>query len=304
MMWLLARSSSFVVMLVHVQTQALLLLGDRGSRRALAVQAGSRDDVGAQRRALEAQFGKTPADPKKTMEFLRRKGLVGDPAAAARQMDGIVDEAGAVADLVEREAIERCRSTLEDGVAVDDGSLVLDDMSSPFPRASRAGSWTASSDQVMGGLSTGIHERAVVADARGDARPANRLAGRVTTANNGGFISMSLDLGRLDASSYAGVRVVVRSPTTESYSLHLRTPECARVFSSYRSQFDASPAWSTVDIPWVAFRGHGPGATERPLDTTQLMRASLLAIGRDFDGDLAVADVRLFKAAREAADQT
>ena len=251
-----------------------------------ATRLAASDDVSASRRELEARFGTgKPADPSKTMAFLKSKGLVGSDRGPA--VVSVVDEAGAVAELVEQDALKSFASSLEARVA----DVVVDDMSAAYPLASNGNSWRPGCDQVMGGLSVvTAHGRETVGG-----RAALVLRGRVTTANNGGFVSLGLDVD-VDASAYSGVRLTVRAGADdETYGLHLRTPDCARVFSSYRSRFAASAAWSTVDLPWAAFEGNGPGAAETPLDPARLRRLSLLGIGRDFDADLAVADIRLYR---------
>ena len=251
-----------------------------------ATRLAASDDVSASRRELEARFGTgKPADPSKTMAFLKSKGLVGSDRGPA--VVSVVDEAGAVAELVEQDALKSFASSLEARVA----DVVVDDMSAAYPLASNGNSWRPGCDQVMGGLSVvTAHGRETVGG-----RAALVLRGRVTTANNGGFVSLGLDVD-VDASAYSGVRLTVRAGADdETYGLHLRTPDCARVFSSYRSHFAASAAWSTVDLPWAAFEGNGPGAAETPLDPARLRRLSLLGIGRDFDADLAVADIRFYR---------
>ena len=251
-----------------------------------ATRLAASDDVSASRRELEARFGTgKPADPSKTMAFLKSKGLVGSDRGPA--VVSVVDEAGAVAELVEQDALKSFASSLEARVA----DVVVDDMSAAYPLASNGNSWRPGCDQVMGGLSVvTAHGRETVGG-----RAALVLRGRVTTANNGGFVSLGLDVD-VDASAYSGVRLTVRAGANdETYGLHLRTPDCARVFSSYRSRFAASTAWSTVDLPWEAFAGNGPGAAETPLDPARLRRLSLLGIGRDFDADLAVADIRFYR---------
>ena len=135
------------------------------------------------------------------------------------------------------------------------------------------------------------------ADAAG--RRANVLRGRVSTANNGGFVSMGLDLAPdgalVDARDWDGVELTVRCPRAEEYNVHLRTPDCARVFSSYRASFATAAEWRAVRVPWAAFRGNGPGAAEVALDVSRLRRISLLGIGREFDAELALADLRFYK---------
>lgn len=129
------------------------------------------------------------------------------------------------------------------------------------------------------------------------------LRGKVSTANNGGFVQISLDLANsippgapVDASAFSGVELDVFCPRGESYNVHLRTPDCVAFPSAYRATFKTKALdFTTVRLPWSAFVGHGPGAAETPLDTTQLRRLGVLGFGRDFDAELAVAGVRFFK---------
>ena len=224
-------------------------------------------------------------DPKlnrraKTMDFLRSKG---PPTAAADEL-----------------ALLRLRQSERDDEAPMSSSCaaggVIDDLGEAFPLASGTGStWTTSTDRVMGGISDGSAVRELV-----DGRTANVLRGAVRTANNGGFVQMGLDLapvpgGTVDARSWAGIELTVHCPKGERYNLHLRTPDCARVFSSYRALFETGPEWSTVRLPWTAFVGNGPGASEKPLDISRLRRLGLLGIGREFDAELALGNLRFYK---------
>lgn len=52
--------------------------------------------------------------------------------------------------------------------------------------------------------------------------------------------------------------------------------------------------FTTVRLPFECFVGYGPGADDEPLDTAQLRRLGILAIGRDFIAELAVSSVRFY----------
>ncbi len=169
-------------------------------------------------------------------------------------------------------------------------SMIIDD----FARddlVSRLGTpWRGFSDQVMGGIS-----QEVMALDDIDGRRGLRLTGEVRLENNGGFIQMALDLAEagapFDASPYSGLRLLVHG-NGESYGAHLRTTDLDRPWQSYRADFMAPPAWTAVELP---FRNFQPYRTERPLDLRRLRRLGLVAIGRAFHADLAVAEVALYR---------
>ena len=69
-----------------------------------------------------------------------------------------------------------------------------------------------------------------------------------------------------------------------------------RPFSSYRATFavPTNREWCTIRLPWERFRGHGPGATEHPFDPACLVRAGIVAIGREMDVELGIAGLRFY----------
>jgi Complex I intermediate-associated protein 30 (CIA30) len=156
---------------------------------------------------------------------------------------------------------------------------------------SRAGTrWEGASDRVMGGIS---HEVLALEEHAG--RFWLRLTGRVRLENDGGFVQMGIDLapsgGPVDLSAFAGVRLLVRG-NGEAYGCHLRTGACRRPWQSYRAAFAAPPKPAVVELPFAGFQPH---RVEAPLDPATLRRLSLVAIGRAFDADLAVAEVRFYR---------
>jgi hypothetical protein len=138
----------------------------------------------------------------------------------------------------------------------------------------------------MGGIS-----RAIVALEDREGRRLLRLTGRVRLENDGGFFQIGLDLapsgGPLDLAAYRGVRLLVRG-NREAYGCHLRTTACRRPWQSYRAAFVAPPTATTINLPFAAFAPH---RVDAPLDPSHLRRLSLIALGRAFDADLAVAEV-------------
>lgn len=149
--------------------------------------------------------------------------------------------------------------------------------------------WHGFSDRVMGGMSDaefGIGEVA--------GRRCMRLAGRVTREGGGGFIQMALDLGTrkspFDASAYAGVEWLVHG-NDEDYNCHVRTADCGWYDESYRATIRLASTWQRVRLPWTDLVPNG----ELPrLDTSRLERIALLGWMREFQADVAVAELALY----------
>lgn len=171
---------------------------------------------------------------------------------------------------------------------------IIDDLRLDPPMAVTGNGWTLISDRVMGGVSAGRMSREIVAG-----RDAIRMTGNVSLDNNGGFLQVALDLGdtggEVDARRWDGIRLEVFG-NGEVYNFHLRTSDLRRPWESYRQSFRAPPEWMTVSLPFVSFAPH---RTERPLNLARLRRIGIVAIGRAFEADIAIADIRFY-----AADET
>ena len=169
-------------------------------------------------------------------------------------------------------------------------TTIIDDLSRPFPVAANGARWALITDGVMGGVSRGVLRRETVAG-----RPALRMTGDVSLANNGGFVQMALDLAPpgevFDARGWAGLALEVRG-NGESYGLHLRSDAVTRPWQSWRQGFSAPPDWAELRLPFTGFTPH---RIDTPLDIGRLRRLGLVAIGRAFVADLAVAGLRLYR---------
>jgi hypothetical protein len=167
-------------------------------------------------------------------------------------------------------------------------ALILDDRSHADLSAATGTSWRGFSDRVMGGISQATVQATVI-----EGRRCVRLTGHVRLENNGGFIQMALDLcpdGVLDASAYTGLWLLVRG-NRERYNVHLRTPDTRRPWQSYRADFVTDQIWRRIELPFTGFQPH---RLRIPLNTTRLRRLGLVAIGRDFHADLALAELGLY----------
>jgi hypothetical protein len=175
-------------------------------------------------------------------------------------------------------------------VEAQSGDMLIDDFSLQDFYSKLGTQWRGVSDKVMGGISEAYVTNDVM-----DGRRCLRLSGAVHLENNGGFIQAVLDLApsgaTLNASDYTGVRLIARG-NGELYSVHLRTADNVRPWQSYRANFTAGPDWETVDLPFASFT---PYRLETPFNVALLRRIGLVAIGRAFHADLAVAQVDLYR---------
>lgn len=166
---------------------------------------------------------------------------------------------------------------------------IIDDLSRDFPKAAIGTRWELLSDRVMGGVSSGRIAREIVSG-----RKAIRMQGDVSLANNGGFIQMALDLdpmgAAVDCHAFAGIAIEVAG-NGESYGLHLRSADLTRPWQSFRQVFEAREDWRELRLP---FSGFVPHRTDALLDLTRIRRLGLVAIGRAFTADLALAAIRLY----------
>ncbi|MCC5975109.1 MAG: CIA30 family protein [Rubellimicrobium sp.] len=167
--------------------------------------------------------------------------------------------------------------------------MIVDDRSLPGAETPLGTRWELLTDGVMGGVSQGRLAPEVI-----DGRPCLRLTGEVRLENNGGFVQMALDLrpdgGAVDLSGFAGVALTARG-NDQGYALHLRTADLTRPWQSYRHGFVSSSAWTAHRLPFDSLVAH---RTDAPFDAGRVRRIGLVAIGRAFRADLALADLRFY----------
>jgi hypothetical protein len=147
--------------------------------------------------------------------------------------------------------------------------------------------WAYFSDQVMGGVSEG---RAAFEQSGG--QTVLRLTGKVSTANNGGFIQARTKLeGPLPANA-TGVVLSVRG-NDQPYFVHLRTTRTLLPWQFYQATFNATATWSEVRIPFTAFTPYG-SFLGKTFNTTSVRSIAIVAFGRDHTADLSVRAVGFY----------
>ena len=165
----------------------------------------------------------------------------------------------------------------------------IDDRTSGDMTATAGNAWYFVADGVMGGVSDGRLTPGSV-----DNRPCLQLQGDVRLENNGGFIQAALvvpDEVLKVIGDYTGVSLEVMG-NSERYNLHLRTSDLWRPWQSYRASFIADPRWRQIRIPFADFEAY---RTDRHFRPDRLVRIGLVAIGREFQADLCLGDLRFYR---------
>jgi hypothetical protein len=166
---------------------------------------------------------------------------------------------------------------------------IIDDRSNNDVTSNLGTNWQLVTDNVMGGLSQGE----LTLD-NYKARNCLRMRGNVTTENNGGFVQIALSLsdqGVFDASDYTGIEIEVAG-NNELYNIHFRTAELWFPWQSYRSSFTAGSDWQTYRIAFSELEKY---KTFHKFAQDEIKRIGLVAIGREFQADLCLADIRFYR---------
>lgn len=150
-----------------------------------------------------------------------------------------------------------------------------------------SGQWRYFADTVMGGVSQGnaSFEQTPMG-------PAIRLAGTVSTANNGGFIQARTVIPRGAAIGAQGVRLLV-SGNGEAYVVNLRTTSTRLPWHFYQASFEAGPDWTEVLLPFAGFKPSSD-VLRRRLRPNSITTLSVAAYGKDYEADIRVVEVGFY----------
>jgi hypothetical protein len=169
-------------------------------------------------------------------------------------------------------------------------TLLIDDFSGEQGTSVVGTKWRLFTDRVMGGVSDAASSLETI-----EGRRCLRLRGRVSLENNGGFIQVALPLAQegrpFDASEFKGIRVWVRG-NGKTYHIHLRTAQTRLPWHYFSAAFDSSALWRPVDLPFDGFK---PENQQAKLDTRGLERIAVVAIGEEFEADVAVSRLEFYR---------
>ncbi|HEY9039638.1 MAG TPA: CIA30 family protein [Roseovarius sp.] len=144
--------------------------------------------------------------------------------------------------------------------------------------------WEFISDQVMGGISTGL---VILRQANG--QTVLNLQGSVSTANNGGFIQARLKLPARLPQTAQGLELRVKG-NGQTYYIHARTGGTILPWNFYQAPFDAAPEWTTLRIPFERFEAQGMLLRDQ-LGADAITSIAVVAYGRDHTADITVGSI-------------
>ena len=150
--------------------------------------------------------------------------------------------------------------------------------------------WEYVADRVMGGVSNGRMYHEIY-----NGHMASVLRGNVSLDNNGGFIQIAFDLrsdgAGFDASGWDGIAFETCG-NNERYDVRFRTEKLTCPWQSFRTDFVAKSQWRSHKVPFETLEAH---KTDACFDPAHLRRIGILAIGREFQADVAIAGMRLYR---------
>ena len=147
--------------------------------------------------------------------------------------------------------------------------------------------WRFFTDGVTGGVSSGQ-----VTLLEEDGETYAHMTGRVSTANNGGFIQMRMELPDGTAEDATGVWLIVRG-NEQRYFLHLRTSGTVLPWQFYQAGFEVTGNWGEVRLPFDAFTRSGRLLRAVP-QAESLRSNAVVAYGRDHEAGIDVREVSFY----------
>ena len=154
------------------------------------------------------------------------------------------------------------------------------------PNKSR--NWSFFTDGVMGGVSSG---KAFFGKSGSDNFV--RLQGRVSTANNGGFIQIRHSLAKYLDNDIKGISIKVRG-NGEEYYVFIRTTSTLLPWQFYNASFKTSKNWKVVKINLQAFQPSS-NFLRKTIKSSSIKSIGIVAYGRDHDAKVDISEIYFFK---------
>ncbi len=154
------------------------------------------------------------------------------------------------------------------------------------PNKSR--SWSFFTDGVMGGVSSG---KAFISKSGSDHFV--RLEGKVSTANNGGFIQIRHSLKKSLEKDIRGISLKVRG-NGERYYVFIRTTSTLLPWQFYNASFKTSKKWKVIKINLGTFQ---PSSSflRKTINSSSIKSIGIVAYGRDHNAKVDISEIHFFK---------
>ena len=149
--------------------------------------------------------------------------------------------------------------------------------------------WEFISDSVMGGISSG--ELKIIND---ENILYYKLLGRVSTANNGGFIQFRSKI-KLNENYFSGLEIEYKNKgKNDNYFIHLTTSMTVFPWQYYKSKLQLNKEWSVIKVPLNSFKKSN-FYQPRNFTSEQIKTVGFVAIGDDFDAELDIRRIKLYR---------
>ena len=148
--------------------------------------------------------------------------------------------------------------------------------------------WSFFTDGVMGGVSSG---KAYFGKSGLDNYV--RLEGKVSTANNGGFIQIRHSLAEYLDNNIKGLSLKVRG-NGEKYYIFIRTTSTLLPWQFYNASFKTSKNWKLIKINLDSFQ---PSSSflRKKIKSSSIRSIGIVAYGRDHTAKVDVSEIYFFK---------
>ena len=148
--------------------------------------------------------------------------------------------------------------------------------------------WSFFTDGVMGGVSSG---KAFFGKSGTDNFV--RLEGKVSTANNGGFIQIRHSLEKYLNNDIKGISLKVRG-NGEKYYVFVRTTSTLLPWQFYNASFMTSKNWRVIKINFDTFQ---PSSSflRKTIKSSSIKSIGIVAYGRDHEAKVDISEIYFFK---------
>ena len=154
--------------------------------------------------------------------------------------------------------------------------------------ANKSRNWSFFTDGVMGGVSSG---KAFLGKSGSDNFV--RLEGKVSTANNGGFIQIRHSLTKSLDENIQGISLKVRG-NGEKYYVFIRTRSTLLPWQFYNASFKTSNEREVIKINFGAFQP-SRSFLRKTIKSSSIKSIGIVASGRDHEAKIDVSEIYFFK---------
>ena len=144
--------------------------------------------------------------------------------------------------------------------------------------------WSFFTDGVMGGVSSG---KAFFGKSGSDNFV--RLEGRVSTANNGGFIQIRHSLAKYLDNDIKGISLKVRG-NGEKYYVFIRTTSTLLPWQFYNASFKTSKNWKVVEINLKSFQPSS-NFLRKTIKSSSIKSIGIVAYGRNHEAKIDISEI-------------